>query len=200
MEAVGHAGRGRALLVFMGLLSACIHFEDDQGHDNEIISRVELSFTPEAGGEPQVFVFDDPDGDGGMSGVADPIELAADTTYVLSIRFQNGLADPPVDLTSEIEAEAEEHMVFVLGDLEHAYADVESDYGTNAVGEDLPVGLRNTITTDTSGTGELRVMLRHLPELNGEAQKSGDLPEMLAAGEDLPGVVDVDVTFEVSVL
>ncbi len=102
-------------------------------------------------------------------------------------------------------------MLFILGDvmgpastlagalLQHAYADLESDYGDNAVGEDLPVGLANTITTGTAGEGQLRVVLRHLPELNGEPQKSADLPAQLAAGADLPGSVDVDVTFELVV-
>jgi hypothetical protein len=184
------------LAVFM-LLSACAGIDGDHDDDSEIISRVELTFTPETGA-PLVFEFTDPDGDGGMSGVAQRIELAAGTTYVLTIRFENGLADPPEDLTDEIEAEAEEHLVFVLptGLLTHAYADLESDYGMNAVGEDLPVGLRNTITTNAAGSAELRIMLRHLPELNGEAQKSGELPDLLVAGEDLPGGVDVDITFE----
>lgn len=199
--------RGCALVLFGGLLfPACVD-DGDHDHDSEIISRVELTFTPEAGA-PLVFEFTDPDGDGGMSGVAERIELAAGTTYTLTIRFENALADPPEDITDEIEAEAEDHLVFVLGDvvgpassdssalLTHAYADLESDYGMNAVGEDLPVGLRNTVTTDSAGTGELRVMLRHLPELNGEPQKSGDLPAALAAGDDLPGVVDADVVFE----
>lgn len=193
-------GGRRCVPLLVGLLSACIQFEDDHAHDNEIISRVELTFTPRAGGAPLSFAFDDPDGDGGTSGVAERVELEAHTTYVLTISFQNGLAEPAKDLTAEIEAEAEEHMVFVLGDLlVHAYDDLESDYGVNAVGEDLPVGLRSTITTNDSGTGELRVVLRHLPELNGEPQKSGDLPERLAAGEDLPGGVDVDVIFELVV-
>jgi hypothetical protein len=192
--------RGLAWFLLAGLFSACGDFDGNDDHDSEIISRVELTFTPEAGGAPLVFEFTDPDGDGGTSGVAERIELAAGTTYALSIRFENGLADPPEDLTGEIEAEAEEHWVFVIGDsptlLTHAYADVESDYGMNAIGDDLPLGLHNTISTDAAGNGELRIVLRHLPELNGEPQKSGELLEQLAAGEDLPGSVDVDIVFE----
>jgi hypothetical protein len=198
-----------ALLV---LASACVAEDhDDHEHDNEIISRVELTFTPQGGGEALVFAFSDPDGDGGMSGTAERIELVAATTYALDIRLINELASPAEDLTSEVAAEAEEHMIFVLGDVmgpastladalvQHAYADLESDYGDNAVGEDLPVGLESTITTDTAGEGQLRVVLRHLPELNGEPQKTSELPASLAAGEDLPGSVDVDVSFELVV-
>jgi hypothetical protein len=184
---------------------------DDHDHENEIISTVELTFTPDGGGTPLVFEFDDPDGDGGMSGVAETIELAAGTDYTLGIRFVNGLEDPPEDLTGEIEEEAEEHIILFGGDvsgpssstspalLVHAYADVESDYGPNAVGEDLPVGLRNTITADSAGTGEFRVVLRHLPDVNDVPQKSADLPELFANGEALPGSVDVDVKFELVV-
>ena len=188
------------------------HDDDhDHDHDNEVISRVELSFTPDGGGDALVFAFNDPDGDGGVSGSADRIELVAGTTYTLAVRFENGLVDPAEDITEEIEEEAEEHFVFILGDvtgpaamsaaslLTHSYADLESDYGGNAVGEDLPVGLRNTITADSAGNGELRVMLRHLPELNDEPQKSGDLPQLLADGDDLPGSVDADIVFELVV-
>jgi hypothetical protein len=75
-----------AIFLLAVSLSACIDDTGANGDDNEIISRVELTFTPEAGA-PLVFAFDDPDGDGGMSGVAERIELAADTTYALTIRF-----------------------------------------------------------------------------------------------------------------
>jgi hypothetical protein len=195
------------------LLGACGPGEDpDPSNGTEIISRVELSFVPSGGGEPLVFAFSDPDGDGGVSGTAEAITLAAGTEYALQIRLANELADPPIDIGAEIEDEAEEHMFFVLGEgvggpasdsaaplVFHEYADLESDYGENAVGEDLPVGLANTISAEQTGTSSLRVMLRHLPELNGEPQKSADLPSRLAAGEALPGRVDVDVSFELTV-
>ena len=184
---------------------------DHDENENEIISLVELTFTPTGGGAALVFEFSDPDGDGGVSGVSDRIDLAAGVEYTLAVRFVNSLAEPPEDITEEIEAEAEDHFVFVLGDvagpastapsalLTHAYADLESDYGANAVGDDLPVGLVNTITATDAGAGELRLILRHLPELNGQPQKSGDLPEELAAGRDLPGSVDVDISFDLVV-
>ena len=61
--------------------------DHDDGHDDhgetEVLSTVELTFTPEGGGEPLVAKFEDPDGDGGVSGTADSITLAASTTYSL---------------------------------------------------------------------------------------------------------------------
>lgn len=203
-------------LAGLGACGEADHGDDDgHGHDhdeeNEVISRVELTFTPTKGGAPLVFAFNDPDGDGGASGTADPVELAAGVEYSLAVRFINSIADPPADITDEIAAEAEDHLVFVTGDvvgpasstapalLTHAYADVESDYGENAVGGDLPVGLANTITAGAAGNGELRVILRHLPPLNDQPQKSAELPADLAAGRDLPGSVDADITFELVV-
>lgn len=194
------------------LLAACSDLDSGGGDIPEQITRVELTFTPDGGGSAVTAAFSDPDGDGGMSGSSDPIVLAASTTYSLTLAFANELFDPPEDITAEVEAEAEAHQVFIYGDavagpatgvtdalLVHAYADVESDYGDNAVGDDLPVGLANTITTTDAGTGTLAVMLRHMPELNGQPQKASGAAERLASGEPLPGDVDADVEFAATV-
>jgi hypothetical protein len=200
---------GGALLVASSV--GCEHDDHDHDHESEIISTVELTFTPANGGAPSVFKFTDPDGDGGMSGSSETITLSAGTEYQMTVRFENSLVSPPEDLTGEIKREAEEHMIFVLGDVagpasvaaaalvDHAYADRESDYGANAVGDDLPVGVVNTITANFAGDGELRLVLRHLPELNEAPQKSAALPQILADGGDLPGSVDVDVLFKLVV-
>lgn len=183
------------------------------GEENEVISRVVLTFTPDGGGEPVVATFDDPDGTGTAPGTSDPIDLTAGATYAMAVEFANSLVDPPEDITPEVQAEAEAHQVFVFGSgvagpasssdgaiVTHAYADRESDYGTDATGEDLPVGLANTITADTAGSGvELRIMLRHLPPTNGVPLKVAGLAEDHAAGQPLPGNADVDVRFELTV-
>jgi hypothetical protein len=202
-----------ALFASFLAVAACGDEDHDHGHDSEIISTVELTFTPEGDGDAVMAAFTDPDGDGGMSGTADPIALELDTTYTLEIRFLNDLADPAVDITEEIEDEAEDHLILISGDgvdgpastttavlVTHAYADAESDYGSNDVGDDLPVGLVNTIVTGASaGEGELRVMLRHLPPLNEMAQKEAGLPAAFADGDALPGDVDADVVFDLGV-
>jgi hypothetical protein len=202
-----------ALALMTATLGACEpdHDDHDHDHDNEIISRVVLTFTPQDGGDPLTFTFDDPDGDGGVSGVSERIELAAGAQYDLTLSFENGLVDPAEDLTAEITDEAEDHMVFIVGDvvgpaststtalISQSYADLESTYGDNAVGDDLPVGIKHTVEAMDAGEGTFRVLLRHLPPLGDEPQKTGDLPADLAAGRDLPGSVDVDVSFELVV-
>ncbi len=181
---------------------------DDHDEEEELITTVTLTFTSEAG-DTVTAAFSDPDGDGGASGMADPIVLAADTTYTMSIELTNDLEGE--DITAEVQDEAEEHQFIIYGPsvtgpgsngdglVTHAYADVESDYGGNAVGDDLPVGLSNTITTGAAGMGELSVMLRHLPELNGEPQKAAGLAEDFAGGGDPAGDTDVDVAFDLTV-
>jgi hypothetical protein len=207
---MSNAIRSIALLLVTSI-SACASEGHDPDEENEVISRVELSFVPVAGGDVLTFSFSDPDGDGGVSGTAEPIVLTGGTQYTLELRFLEDLVEPAEDITQDIRMEAEDHFVFVLGDvvgpaadsstalLTHAYADLESDYGPNAVGDDLPVGLVNTISTNTEGTGTLRIMLRHLPQLNGNPQKTGDLPQVLANGESLPGNADADISFELVV-
>ncbi|MCA9684670.1 MAG: hypothetical protein KC457_20965 [Myxococcales bacterium] len=170
------------------------------GDESEIISRVELHFTPVGGGETLSFAFSDPDGDGGVSGEAQRIELGADTDYRLELRLYNDLVTPAVDIGEEIADEAEEHMFLFATDLgNYSYDDLESDYGADAIGDDLPVGLVHTVAADVAGAGNFRVVLRHLPELNGTPQKAADLPQLFADGDALPGDVDVDVVFELVV-
>ncbi|MEM6991682.1 MAG: hypothetical protein AAF721_14340 [Myxococcota bacterium] len=177
---------------------------DETGHDHneaEVITRVELTFTPDGGGDAIVAAFSDPDGDGGMSGTSDPIALAANTTYSVTVTFANELEDPAEDITGEIEEEAEEHQVFFAGDavgglLTHTYADMESTYGGNSVGDDLPVGLSNTIAAADAGTGSLMVQLQHLPEVNGDPVKVAGLADMFPS---LPGEPDASVSFDVTV-
>ena len=184
--------------------------DDDHVHDEEteLITTVTLTFTSDTA-DTVTASFRDQDGAGGASGTTDAITLAANTTYTLTIQLLNELEDE--DITEEVQEEAEDHQFLIFGDsvtgpasmgdglLTHAYADVESDYTENAEGEDLPVGIANTITTSDAGMGELSVMLRHLPPLNDTPQKVPGIAEAFAADGTAPGDTDVDVTFDVTV-
>ncbi len=191
-----------AILMSICLTGACTADGDvEHGHETEVITTVTLTFTPENGDDAITAAFSDPDGDGGASGTSEPVTLNRDTTYRLDIAFANALVQPAQDITMEIAEEAEEHQVFVWGTglrtvATLAYDDKESDYGANLEGDDLPVGLRQRLTTHAAGQADLRVMLRHLPVFNGVPQKT---PDLVAGARDMPGEADVDVLFALTV-
>jgi len=199
-----------AVLVTLAWVTGCGE-SGGGGSEVEVITTLTLTFAPEDDGPLVTASFRDPDGGGIMSGVTDPILLAVNSAYVLTVAFSSELGETE-DITEEIAEECEEHQVFVFGTavsgpasdnpgalVVHAYADLESALGGNEIGEDLPVGLTNSILTNESGSGVFTVMLRHLPELNGVPQKVPDLAMAFARGESLAGAPDANVGFDLTV-
>jgi predicted small lipoprotein YifL len=187
------------------VLAAC--GDDGPGDipEQELITRVTLTFASQSGPDVVRAAFDDPDGDGGEAPTVDPIQLVAGTTYDLSISFQNALEDPPEEITTEVRDEGDEHQVFFTGTavkgpattnatapLEHAYADMDAN--------GLPLGLANTMVA-TAGSGELVVTLLHVPPVNEVAVKSAQTTMQVRDGgfTSVNGDIDVAVTFAVTV-
>lgn len=180
--------------------------DSDHGHDheNEFITTVTLTFTPEGGGNPQIFKFDDPDHEGGQAPTVDDIDLAAGS-YELTVAFANGLEEPPEDITEEIEDESDEHQLFFTGSAvngpasNNAGAPLTHTYGDKD-GDGNPVGLVNNVVA-AAGTGELVVTLRHLPLVNDEPAKTSTLADEVRSGgiSSILGRTDVHVTFSVEV-
>ncbi|MCO4774134.1 MAG: type 1 periplasmic binding fold superfamily protein [Deltaproteobacteria bacterium] len=186
------------------LLAGC---EDptDPGDQNEqeLITTVELTLTPDGGGDDVVARWADPEGDG--SPVIDDVLLDAGG-YTLAVRFLDELSSPVEDISEEVAAEADEHQVFFTGPgvegpastaeaatvLTHAYTDTD-DNG-------LPLGLENSVDA-VAGTTELTVTLRHLPMQGDVAQKTEGIAGTVAeAGIGaIAGDTDAEVTFSVDV-
>lgn len=195
------------LAPLLGLL-ACSDVEnpgdDVDGHDHGLVTKVELSFTPDGGGDALVFAWSDPENDGDP--VIDPIVLP-EGDHALTIALWNELEDPSDDVTVEVEAEGEEHQLFLTGSgvqseatgdnpaalLDISYAD-EDDGG-------LPLGLEHVLRTMATGERELLVTLRHLPPEDGTATKTAGLADDVAADGfgSLPGDTDVQVRFDLMV-
>lgn len=175
-------------------------------NDNEVITTVQLTFTPTAGGDTVSATWLDADGDGGGDPVIDPIKLAADTDYTVDIVLTNELASPAEDITAEVEEEGAEHQLFFAGDdIQSPNDTVDAnlaafEYGD--VDEDgLPIGLLMDITTGSAGSSELQVILRHMPLVDGEAVKVEDLEDLFieSGTTNLPGNSDFDINFEFEV-
>ena len=203
----------RFLLLFatgLTLLPGCSAVENhdhdhDHDHDHEVITTVALTFTAQSSGDVVEATWADPENDGDP--VIDHIHLLDSEDYDLVVSFMNELEDPAEDITSEIAEESAEHQVFFVGSavagpagtgssavVTHAYADTDSDGN--------PIGLANTITTDSVGSGVMTVVLRHLPYEDGNSIKTSTLTDDVAAGgiEALPGASDVEVDFDLEVL
>lgn len=188
-----------------------LHCPDEANHP--VLTGVILTFTPTGGGDPLVFEWADPEGDG--SPEVDEILLpdAADgegheaQEYTLDVEVWNLLQDPAEDVTPDVLAQADGHQFFFTGSAvqgpatgDNANAIISQDYGdSDPTG--LPLGLTNTVSTLGLGSGELIVTLRHLPAENGEAVKVAGLAETIASeGFDaIGGNNDAQVSFDISV-
>ena len=181
-------------------LTSCDN-EDPQKEDvPELITKATLTFTPAGGGTPITVSATDPDGEGVQDIQVDgAINLAANTTYALTLGLINELAEPSspeYDIADEVEEEGDEHMFFYswTGDVfSDPAGNGNIDNRADAVNYDdeddnsLPIGLTTTWTTAASGSGLFRLVLKHQPDLK------------TATSDINTGETDLDVEFEVNV-
>ena len=156
-------------------------------NEEELITTLIYTLTPEAGGDPVVLSFQDLDGDGAMPPTITGGTLVANTSYNGSLQLLNESVNPAEDITVEVQEEAEEHQFFfenTISGLSIAYTD-EDENGH-------PIGLSSKITTTGPGSGTITVTLRHEPIKTAAEVSTGDITN--AGGE-----TDIEVTFNVVV-
>ncbi len=176
------------------------------GNEEEVITTVTVTVTPQAGGAARTFTWNDPDGDGGAAPTIDTIAVAAGDQLTLAVGFQNRLADPVEEITTEIRDESDAHQIFFTGSavngpataqpsapLTHAYADTDVN--------GLPIGLASTLSVTAGVPGDLIITLRHMPPINGVAVKTAGAAATVASGgfAALGGSTDAQVTFPVAI-
>ncbi|MEQ8553733.1 MAG: hypothetical protein RIC53_13840 [Cyclobacteriaceae bacterium] len=163
-------------------------------NEEEVITDVDLIFSPVDGGAPLTFGANDPDGEGPEDMVTDPIVLGAENSYQLFIKVRNDIDN--VDLTEEIKEEGAEHMFFFgftdeLFDQPEGNGNIDSRTDqVNYIDEDengLPIGLITGWQTSSGGSGTLRIVLKHQPDV-----------KTATSGIDV-GSTDIDLTFDVTV-
>ncbi|MGK7390342.1 MAG: hypothetical protein ACNS60_08320 [Candidatus Cyclobacteriaceae bacterium M2_1C_046] len=184
-----------AFLASLIILSAC---DDDHLHEHneeEIITDVVLTFTPQDGGSAVTVLAQDPDGEGPQDiAPTDSIRLNPTTTYVLTLELENSVANESI--TQEIVAEAGEHMFF-YGFTDALFASPAGDGNIDDRNDPViyndedangqPLGLSTTWTTDGAATGSFTVILKHQPGTKSATSTATD------------GETDVDITFGVRV-
>lgn len=164
-------------------------------NEEEIITDVTLTFTPEGGGTPVVAAAEDPDGEGPEDiAIVSQIKLAPDTKYTLTIELENSVAGESI--TEEVEEESDEHMFFFAW-TEGLFTDPEGNGNMDSRSDvvnygdkddaNMPVGLTTTWTAGSAGTGTFRVVLKHQPNIKSATSTSGD------------GESDVDLTWNIEI-
>ncbi|MFH6602468.1 type 1 periplasmic binding fold superfamily protein [Maribacter algicola] len=177
-----------SIILFTGILSiACS--SDDNGtpmavNEEEVITTLAVTLTPDGGGTAITLQTRDLDGDGpNAPEITVSGNLAAGVTYNGSIVLLNETETPAEDITKEVVAEAKEHQLFYTsgGGLEITTAYIDTDSDGN------PLGTKFTLTAGNPSSGTLTFTLRHEPtKPNAGLSNAG-------------GETDLEATFSVTV-
>ena len=162
--------------------------DDDENpapvNEEEVITTMNVTLTPQGGGTAITLQSQDLDGDGPDAPVITVSGNLEDfTTYDGSIELLNETETPAEDVTEEIEEEAEEHQFFFtstgnIGNITYLDADANSN----------PIGLEFSISTQQPGDASLTITLRHEPLKPNDGTLAG------AGGE-----TDIAQTFSLTV-
>jgi hypothetical protein len=143
------------LLIAAGLFCSCQKDKMGEGNDEELITTMNLIFTPAGGGAPISFSFNDPDGAGGVAPAKDTILLNHSSSYMVRVELLNSTENPPVNITDEVQEESEAHRFYfeTTGGV--------TVTGLNTDANSLPLGITSNWATAATGTGTAKVTLRH---------------------------------------
>lgn len=153
-----------ATAIFATILFASCSNDDDNTpevvNEEEIITTLTVTLTPNGGGTAITLQTRDLDGDGPNAPVVEVSgNLAAETTYNGSIVLLNETVSPAEDITEEVEEESDEHQFFyTVGNGLNVTTDY-SNFDTNG----NPLGTEFTLTTAAASSGDLTFTLRHEP-------------------------------------
>ena len=172
------------------LFSSCKKDDPEIPNEEELITTLIYTLTPESGGDDIVMTFRDIDGEGGT----DPTititgaPLMANTTYDGSIQLLNETEAPAEDITLEVKEEDLDHQFFfnTSGGL-----DLNVDY-SDQDGNGNPLGVLTEAVAGSASQGQLTIILRHEPDKTATGVADGDITN--AGGES-----DIEVTFDLSI-
>ena len=175
------------LAIIAALVFSCSDDDDENPepvNEEEVITTMIVSLTPQGGGDTITLQSQDLDADGPNAPV---ITVSGDlndfTTYDGSIELLNETEDPVEDITAEVEEEADEHQFFFASTGSIAgitYGDTD--------GNGNPLGLVFVLSTQQPGNASLTITLRHEPlkPNDGTLQNAG-------------GETDIAQTFDITV-
>lgn len=175
-------------LLTLFTFSSCNNDDPEAVNEEEVITTVTTTLT--AGNSVITLTSRDLDGDGPNAPVVTASgDLKINTTYNGTTTFLNETVKPADDITAEVKEEGEDHQLFY-----QAPAAVGTFTYLDADKNGKPIGLTFTLKTGaTATTGNITVVLRHLPAKSATGVATGDITN---AG----GATDASVTFPVKVV
>jgi len=179
------------VLVLASIIILAASCSDDNPiavNEEELITTVTVTLTPQNGGTEIVLNSVDLDGDGPDAPVVTVSgNLAANTIYTGATEVLNETEDPAEDITEEVLEEGVDHQFFYTfsnGLASTVYTDTDQN------GD--PIGLTFTLTTRDAGSESLTVSLKHEPNKSGAGVVDGSIT-------NADGETDVEVTFALTV-
>lgn len=172
-----------ALLLAAPLVFSACKKDDEPvpDEDNEQITTVTYVLTPTGGGTPATVTWRDTDGTGGNAPTIGTLNLQPNTTYTGAIALLDETKNPVANITDEVRAESDEHLLVYTPTPVALLAITRTDRDAR----NLEIGLATRLVTNAAGVGSLKVALRHQPGTKD--------------GSPTPGDTDVEVTFPVTV-
>ena len=159
------------------IFTACEEDEAAPEEENEVevFTDVKLVFTPTGGGAAVEAAAQDPDGAGVQElQVLGAINLAANTSYTLTMVIENCLESPCELMNEEIEEEDDEHQFFFAftndsftspagnGNIDSASDPINYN---DSDGNGNSLGLNTSWTTGSASSGTFTVQLQHQPDV-----------------------------------
>ena len=168
------------------IFTACEEDEAAPEEENEVevFTDVKLVFTPTGGGAAVEAAAQDPDGAGVQElQVLGAINLAANTSYTLTMVIENCLESPCELMNEEIEEEDDEHQFFFAftndaftspagnGNIDSASDPINYN---DSDGNGNSLGLNTSWTTGSASSGTFTVQLQHQPDVKTATSGSTD--------------------------
>ena len=177
-----------ALVLAGSLFVACSDDDDSTPeivNEEEIITTVTVTLSPEDDGTDVTLQLQDLDGDGSGEQVYTVSgSLVANMVYDGSIVLLNETESPAEDITEEVEEESDEHQFFYTVE---SGLDLTTEYA-NFDGDSNPLGTEFTLTTGEASSGTLTFTLRHEPTKPNDGTLA-----------DAGGETDVEAVFTVNI-
>jgi hypothetical protein len=172
-------------LTSITLFTSCDPEEAEEVNEEELITTVIYTLTPQGGGNAVVLKFTDKDGAGGTAPTIQGGTLDLGKTYNGTVTLLNEAATPSVDITTEVAAEAVDHQFFYST----TTATITYD---DKDGKNLPIGIKTLLKPSKASTGNVKITLRHKPNKSATGVKEGDITN--AGGE-----TDIEVNLPLEV-